>query len=125
MKWDKLSPDFKKRLIDEHPEDFSQAGIRPVGSVANPERKPDQRSKGQDSLMETRPAGVRFRVDIISIRRRLVDGDNLQTGAKPLRDSIAHWLRTDDADRFITWEYHQLETRGEEGTIVKICTLTN
>lgn len=49
-----------------------------------------------------------------------MDSDNLAGGLKYLRDAIAESLGLDDADRFIVWEYHQVETRGAEGVAVKI-----
>lgn len=39
---------------------------------------------------------------------------------KPLVDEIAAWLGLDDADPKILWQYAQAETRGEQGTAVKI-----
>jgi predicted Fe-S protein YdhL (DUF1289 family) len=79
--------------------------------------KPRRGTKSQDSLAGSRPE---FRVCIISCRFRIQDGDNNGAGCKALRDVIAQWLGLDDAERFILWEYSQIETRGPEGTIVKI-----
>ncbi len=51
---------------------------------------------------------------------RQLDTDNLVGGFKPLRDAIAASLGIDDGDKRIRWEYGQAETRGAEGTVVKI-----
>lgn len=65
--------------------------------------------------------GERFHVTLISLRRRLLDDDNLVAGAKAIRDALAKHLGQDDAD--ISWEYHQEVTKGQEGTIVKISVI--
>lgn len=61
------------------------------------------------------------RVVIISLRRKAVDGDNLAAGAKWLRDEISKQIGCDDAENAgIEFEYGQIITRGEEGTVVRI-----
>ena len=64
--------------------------------------------------------GPLLRVTIISLRNRTRDGDNEQGGLKELRDAIADWCGLDDADNIISWQYGQIQTRGRQGTIVKI-----
>jgi len=52
-----------------------------------------------------------------------LDADNLIGGFKPLRDAIAATLlHTDDAEKFVEWEYHQVKTAGRTGTSVRIET---
>jgi hypothetical protein len=46
-------------------------------------------------------------VTIIRHGKRLMDGDNLQSAAKGLRDGIADRLGVDDADPRVTWKYAQ------------------
>ena len=47
------------------------------------------------------------------------DGDNwAEAGYKELRDVIAKWFGLDDNDRFIKWQYRNLDTIGQQGTIV-------
>lgn len=93
-----------------------------VGAVANPERKRDQRSSGKDQELGRRPSGLEYCVTIVSFRRKRVDGhDNLRTGAKPLVDRITETLGfASDDDPRLHWEYQQVITTGQEGTIVKI-----
>jgi hypothetical protein len=64
--------------------------------------------------------GQRYRVTITVHRKRLLDSDNHIGGLKPLRDAIASWLKMDDGDDGVAWEYHQLKTAGTTGTFVKI-----
>lgn len=39
--------------------------------------------------------------------KRMMDGDNLQSACKGLRDGIADRLGVDDADPQVTWKYAQ------------------
>lgn len=75
---------------------------------------------GPGSEASKEGVGPRYRVTITVYRRRLLDSDNSIGGLKPLRDEIAIWLRSDDSDRLIQWEYHQLKTQQRPGTAVKI-----
>jgi len=63
-------------------------------------------------------------ITLIACRRRLLDDDNLTASLKFLRDAIADNLLpgmyAGRADAFFAWECSQVETRGQEGTIVKI-----
>jgi hypothetical protein len=36
-----------------------------------------------------------------------LDGDNLQSGFKAVRDGVADWLGVDDGDKRIDWQYGQ------------------
>ena len=38
---------------------------------------------------------------------RALDGDNLQSGFKAVRDGVADWLGIDDGDSRIDWQYKQ------------------
>jgi len=64
--------------------------------------------------------GVVCRVTCIAVRKRLLDPDSIAFTFKPLTDSIAKTLGVDDADPRIRWEYHQIKTEGQTGSIVKI-----
>ena len=97
----------------------------PLGAVEGPERKPQARRTldGGTALPKAGRARVAtggpvLRVTIISCEHRLRDSDNPKF--KPLRDAIARSFGLDDADSTIGWEYGQVETRGAEGTIVRI-----
>lgn len=96
---------------------------RSMGAVPDTERQRDNRQAMGDGVSNEKGREKRlvYRVHIISVRSRLLDGDNLTTGAKFLRDAIAESLGLDDAEGAgIEFEYSQCLTRGEQGTIVKI-----
>lgn len=114
----------QKRLIKDNPGVFN-----PVGGLQNP--KPESNSGGTDAGTVRRQArrkiGMaggsgqgRVLVTIVSYRRKLLDGDNLQGGAKSLRDAIADTIGMDDADPRLKFEYAQVITTGKCGTAVKI-----
>lgn len=101
-----------------------------MGGLQSP--KPEQDTGGSDAgavrRKERRKTGVAggapeqsgLRVTITSYRRRLLDGDNFQGGAKLLRDEIAKTLGVDDGDPRIEFEYAQVKTVGPEGVCVTI-----
>lgn len=93
-----------------------------VGAVENPKRQPNQRSEEENRGLVPVQTRLGYRVTIISLRKRLVDGhDNLRTGAKPLVDRITDFLGfRDDSDSALSWEYAQVKTTGQEGTVVVI-----
>lgn len=53
-------------------------------------------------------------VTLIRVAPRKLDGDNLQSGFKALRDGIADRLGVDDADPRVTWKYDQVRGRAKE-----------
>lgn len=63
-------------------------------------------------------------ISLVAVRNRGLDSDNLAASFKFLRDAIADslipGLPPGRADAYFRWEYGQVETRGQEGTIVKI-----
>lgn len=86
-----------------------------------------QRKRAKEPALVGRPRkrqrgapGLAICVEIISLRKRLLDSDNLVGGGKALRDAIAASLGLDDGDRRVKWNYHQLLTNGTPGTIVNI-----
>jgi hypothetical protein len=64
--------------------------------------------------------GVRVVVTIIAVRKRPADDDGVVSSYKSLRDCIAKELCIDDGDSRIRFEYGQIETRGQVGTLIKI-----
>lgn len=93
-----------------------------LATVDNPQRQSNQRRESQDRCVESSENSLGYCVTIISFRKRLVDGhDNLRTGAKPLVDQITEWLgfASDDNQR-LTWQYSQVRTDGEPGTLVVV-----
>lgn len=95
---------------------------RTLGAVEDTKRKPSPKPAlgGQPSQSKSRPPSLDLRITIVSCRHRLLDDDNLVAGAKPLRDAIARTFGLDDADKRIRFEYGQVLTQGEEGTVVKL-----
>jgi hypothetical protein len=83
-----------------------QAPLRPL------EQGVQVRQKGK--------GGVEVVVSLVGFRRKELDDDGFIYACKPLRDAIAATLGLDDGDRRIRFEYSQLETRGEQGVIVKV-----
>ena len=114
----KLTRDEFNELIKRRPH------LVGVGGLQNPVRKPAP-LQTLDHRAQSSPKGKTSfsgcHVTIVSLRRRIVDDDNLIAGAKALRDAIAEHLGIDDSK--INWEYLQLKTSGDEGTIVKITSL--
>ena len=60
------------------------------------------------------------RVCIIVQRHRLLDSADFTGGIKGIQDAIATSFGGSDADSRILWEYSQIRTNGQQGTIVKI-----
>lgn len=48
-----------------------------------------------------------YRVKLIRVGGKKLDGDNLQTAMKPVRDCIAEWQGEDDGDSRFRWSYSQ------------------
>lgn len=46
-------------------------------------------------------------VVLTRVAPRALDGDNLQSGFKAVRDGVADWLGVDDGDRRLDWQYAQ------------------
>lgn len=92
-----------------------------LGRLPDPKREPDLGRRSEDRQLEKGTQGMGCRVEIISLRTKLVDGhDNLRTGAKALVDAITRSLGfySDDNPR-LTWEYAQAIS-DKPGTIVRI-----
>lgn len=46
-------------------------------------------------------------IKLTRIAPRALDGDNLQSSFKAVRDGIADWMKVDDGNAGITWLYEQ------------------
>lgn len=69
--------------------------------------------------------GIRWRIELITLRRRLLDAhDAVAYACKPLTDAIADRLGVSDNHPAIEWSYTQLATKGTEGVIVRIETIS-
>lgn len=84
--------------------------------------KPDRGSQGQDRRMEKGAKGLAWEITIVQHRRRLLDQhDNLAGACKQIVDRITESLGFDsDSDPALRWRYGQVETRGQQGVMVKI-----
>ena len=103
------------RLVDSVPAAVTESARGPALGAPIPAQKKARphvaRRGGKPSLLITLTACRRP-----DARR---DGDNwAEAGYKELRDVIAKWFGLDDNDRFIKWQYRNLDTIGQQGTIV-------
>lgn len=48
-------------------------------------------------------------VTLTRVAPRSLDGDNMQSACKGVRDEVAKWLGVDDADPRVTWSYAQVK----------------
>jgi hypothetical protein len=48
-------------------------------------------------------------VTLTRIAPRVLDGDNLQSSMKAIRDGVADFYTVDDADPRFTWQYRQVQ----------------
>lgn len=64
--------------------------------------------------------GPGYCITLIGFITRRMDDDNLAHAFKPMRDAIADVLGIDDGSSRLRWQYGQVETRGEQGSIAMI-----
>lgn len=91
-----------------------------VGGVGKPFSQPNLAQALDRSRKAGKAGAVCLVISLIRFGRRSLDSDNLAGGLKPLRDAIAQTLGVDDGAACIRWEYGQVETQGQQGTMVKI-----
>lgn len=53
-------------------------------------------------------------VVLTRVAPRRLDGDNLQSGFKAVRDGVADWLGVDDGNGLIDWQYAQRSGKAGE-----------
>jgi hypothetical protein len=112
---DLLKKGFRRQPDGSYARDY--VGAIPA-SVAKP--NPPQALDGHRKGGQKDKGGVRVVVTIIAVRKRLADDDGVVSSYKSLRDCIAKELGVDDGDKRIRFEYGQVETRGQVGTLIKI-----
>lgn len=78
------------------------------------QRVAQHRSAASWSLQKHKAPFGSVSVTMTRIAPRELDGDNLQGGFKATRDGVADWLKTDDRDPRISWEYAQRKGRPNE-----------
>lgn len=88
--------------------------------VCASESKPDGRGEGEDCGVVENETSLRYCVEIIVCRPRLLDdGDNDRSSLKPLRDRIAGFLRFyDDDDPRLEWRYSQIKSPNKGVTVI-------
>ena len=73
----------------------------------------------QSSGLEMLPATV----VLTRVAPRRLDGDNLQSGFKAVRDGVADWLGVDDGNGLIDWQYAQRSGKaGEYAVEIEVIT---
>lgn len=124
MKGCENESDFQaKGYVQAQDGSWHKPARRNLGGLDQPQREPDPvPTLASRTPLRTRSKGsVVICVEIISFRKRLLDSDNLSSGAtKNLRDAIARSLGKDDGDSCFRWHYSQQIAQGRTGTLVKI-----
>ena len=115
-------PGWKKSADGSWTAPGRRTGGDGVGAVeaGQPERAASQALDRYSQEQPGSAAGVEYRVTLVAVVGRELDGDNLVSACKPLRDAVAATLGIDDGDKRITFEYGQTRTDGDEGVMVKI-----
>jgi hypothetical protein len=73
----------------------------------------------QSSGLEMLPATV----VLTRVAPRKLDGDNLQSGFKAVRDGVADWLGVDDGNGLVDWQYAQRSGKaGEYAVEIEVIT---
>ena len=78
----------------------------------------DQRTRTRMSLSAAAQSSgaemLPVTVVLTRVAPRRLDGDNLQSGFKAVRDGVADWLGVDDGNGLIDWQYVQRSGRPGE-----------
>jgi hypothetical protein len=87
----------------------------------------DQRNRTRMSLAAVaQSSGVEMLPATVVLTRvapRKLDGDNLQSGFKAVRDGVADWLGVDDGNGLIDWQYAQRSGKaGEYAVEIEVIT---
>lgn len=85
----------------------------------------DQRTRTRMSLAAVAQSSgaeiLPVTVVLTRVAPRRLDGDNLQSGFKAVRDGVADWLGVDDGNGLIDWQYAQRSGRpGEYAVEVEV-----
>lgn len=102
-------------------------GRPPLGGVetSQPKSTPAQALARGSSRPQKRKGSVDAIITLVACRHRLLDSDNNAASFKPLRDAVAETIGIDDGSNRIRWEHEQIETKGEQGVIVKLQPVNN
>lgn len=68
----------------------------------------DHRRKAYNALSAVAaPPAPPATIVLTRVAPRALDGDNLQSGFKAVRDGVADWLGVDDGHQLLDWQYKQ------------------
>jgi hypothetical protein len=68
----------------------------------------DHRRKTYNALCAVAaPVAPPATIVLTRVAPRALDGDNLQSGFKAVRDGVADWLGVDDGHQLLDWQYRQ------------------
>lgn len=68
----------------------------------------DHRRKAYNALCAVAaPVDPPCTIVLTRVAPRALDGDNLQSGFKAVRDGVADWLGVDDGHQLLDWQYRQ------------------
>lgn len=130
MNWESLPRALREKLIRDNPKILNSVGIipkaGPMGAVPDPKPKPDALPALDEgpTTRSRREKRLVIVVTFISMRRKVLDNDNLCGSCKALRDAVAKSIGLDDGDKRFRWQYEQFRTEGAGGTLVIIETKT-
>lgn len=93
-----------------------------VGTVQTKVAKPTTSRSLDDRQPRVKKGkgGLVVRCTFVSLRRRLLDPDNLAGSTKHLQDAVCETIGWDDGDERIRFQYEQVLTTGVEGVLVKL-----
>ena len=121
---DQISDVKLRRRIEEA--DAIQNRDRRMGRLQTTKPESNQRRSSQNHELEKCTHSVALRIGFVVFTRKFMDGDNLQTACKAIRDVVCEslGLRNDaDSDR-LSFEYGQVKTCGRCGILVLIAVGT-
>lgn len=97
-------------------------GFAPLGAVGAEKHKPQPWSALEQDVSrgQSGSRGLGCVVTIVAVRNTVCDADNSRAGYKPLQDAISRSLAIDDGSDRIRFDYGQVVSAGQEGTIVRI-----
>jgi len=118
----RMFPNATKSTKRRNPELYGGNAVG-AGKITSPERNKVLPLVGAVKAQRQRTGQVVICVTFLACRHRELDSDSNVYSIKPLRDAVAATLGIDDADARVRWQYAQVQTRGQEGVLVRIETI--
>lgn len=115
----RLTSERLKELLEKPAIKARNPGLVTVGAV---QREQDPQPALDTHVQREQAPGkaLGYVVSIVVFRKRLLDDDNSVGSVKHLRDIIARHIGLDDGDERVKWQYSQVRTDGEPGTLVVV-----